>query len=155
MLDSSKTLKIFCTFPSNSSKNSCGRVGLAEVLKSLSYSPSIEELLLTDLDVSGGSGTTATLTSALGKLFELTVTLKKVCMCVCVRVHACVHVFVHVSVRASVCACMCVCVCVCACACVYFSVSIHVLYVRACMRVCACACVCVYLSVNIHVFMYR
>ncbi len=62
-----------------SSKNSCGQAGLAEVLKALSYSPSIEELILTDMKVSGGS--ISVLTSALGKLFELTVTLKKVCVC--------------------------------------------------------------------------
>ena len=58
------------------SKNQCGAVGLAAVIKSLAYSPSIEELLLTDL--SRVTTTTSHLSEALEKLFLLTVSLKKV-----------------------------------------------------------------------------
>ena len=65
--------------PLSCSKNSCGYAGLAEVVKALAYSPSIEELLLTDLKLSGGS--TAALAEALKKLFNLSVSLKKACNC--------------------------------------------------------------------------
>ena len=60
------------------SKNTCGYSGLAEVIKALSYSPSIEHLLLTDLSLSGGSVTSSNLPAALAKLFGLSVTLKQV-----------------------------------------------------------------------------
>ena len=61
------------------SKNRCGNVGLAEVIQSLSYSSTIEELLLTDISlVGGGTAYLSTLSKALGKLFQLTVSLKKV-----------------------------------------------------------------------------
>lgn len=61
----------------NHSKNSCGAAGLAEVLKSLSYSPSLKELMLTGLSISG-SMTSGSLPTSLGKMFELSVTLEKV-----------------------------------------------------------------------------
>ena len=62
------------------SKNPCGSVGVAAVLESLSYSSSIEELLLSNLTGSVGIYWTdvGSLSKALGKLFELTVSLKKV-----------------------------------------------------------------------------
>ena len=63
-----------------SSKNPCGPVGLAAVLESLSYSSSIEELLLSNLTGGGMAIWTNVfpLSKALTKLFELTVSLKKV-----------------------------------------------------------------------------
>ena len=61
------------------SKNNCG-MGLASVVKNLSYSPSIEELILTAMTLRVGSETSA-LASALEKLFSLTASLKKVKLC--------------------------------------------------------------------------
>ena len=57
------------------SKNPFGVDGMARVLKSLAYSPSIEEVWLTDLSSMTRSSAIST---ALAKLFELTVTLQKV-----------------------------------------------------------------------------
>jgi hypothetical protein len=49
------------------------------VIQSLSYSSTIEELLLTDISLTaGGSTHLSTLSKALTKLFQLTVSLKKV-----------------------------------------------------------------------------
>lgn len=65
------------------SKNLCGPDGLAAVLQSLSYSSAIKELLLSSISLTGGNVTyllsdIATLSKAMEKLFELTVSLKKV-----------------------------------------------------------------------------
>lgn len=58
----------------NLSKNPAGANGLARILEVLAYSPCIEELVLTD--ISGYSSSSSHLQTSLGKLFQLTVTLK-------------------------------------------------------------------------------
>lgn len=70
------TLSIRLSFFPLYSKNPAGSDGLARVLEVLAYSPCIEELILTDF--SGCSRSSSHLQNSLGKLFQLTVTLKTV-----------------------------------------------------------------------------
>lgn len=69
------SLKAF-SFCFSCSKNPAGANGLARILEVLAYSPCIEELVLTD--ISGYSSSSSHLQTSLGKLFQLTVTLKTV-----------------------------------------------------------------------------
>lgn len=60
------------------SKNSFGVTGLACVIDNLAYNPVLEDLRLTELNVTSAPDGLDALSFALNKLFERTVSLKKV-----------------------------------------------------------------------------